>query len=178
MRYNRGMKNENLLRKNVLAALTAFAVLGLLALPASAAGEVTGPATVVDGDTLEVAGRRFNLYGVDAPELDQTCPWPNKTIPCGDVARTALMDLVVGVDVTCKPQSKDTDGGWLAFCLASGFDLAQNMVHTGWALAARHYSSSHASIEECAKAARRGLWKGDFSVPRDWRAGTKPGKKY
>jgi endonuclease YncB( thermonuclease family) len=52
------------------------------------------------------------------------------------------------------------------------------MVHTGWALAARHYSRRHALTEERAKAARHGLWKGDFSVPRDWRAGTKPGKKF
>ena len=167
------MGNEVRFRKNVLAVLAALAVLGVVAPPASAAEAVTGTATVIDGDTLEVAGRQFNLYGADAPELDQTCQWPNKTIPCGDVARTALMDLVAGVEVTCEPHSKDPDGGWLAYCSADGFDLGQNMVHTGWALVARHYSSRHSSTEERAKAAKRGLWKGQFTAPRDWRAARK-----
>ena len=167
------MGNEVRIQKNVLVTLAALAVLGLLAPPASAAEAVTGTAKVIDGDTLEVAGQRFNLYGADAPELGQTCQWPNKTIPCGDVARTALMDLVAGVEVTCKPQWKDPDGGWLAYCFADGFDLGENMVHTGWALVARQYCSHHSATEERAKAAKRGLWKGQFTTPRDWRAARK-----
>ncbi len=57
--------------------MTRAAILALvLALgPAVAlAGEViTGPARVVDGDTLEVAGERIWLFAIDAPEKDQTC---------------------------------------------------------------------------------------------------------
>ena len=166
--YNRGMGNA--VRFRISLALAALAVLGVVALPASAAEEVTGMARVIDGDTLGVAGWRFNLYGTDAPELGQTCQWPNKTIPCGDVARTALMDLVAGVEVTCKPQWKDPDGGWLAYCFADGFDLSENMVHTGWALTARRYCSHYSGTEERAKAAKRGLWKGQFTAPWDWRA--------
>ncbi|MGY8961080.1 MAG: thermonuclease family protein, partial [Alphaproteobacteria bacterium] len=32
-----------------------------------------GSPTVMSGDVLEVAGRRFHLYGIDAPEMDQSC---------------------------------------------------------------------------------------------------------
>ncbi len=169
------MGNEVRFRRSSVVALAALAVLGVLALawPAMTAEEVTGTAKVVDGDTLEVAGRRFNLYGADAPELGQTCRWPNKTIPCGDVSRTALMDLVVGVKVICKPQWKDPDGGWLAYCFADGFDLGENMVHAGWALTARRYCSHYSATEERAKAAKRGLWKGEFTAPWDWRASRK-----
>ena len=75
-----------------------------------AAGElgdaVAGPATVIDGDTLEVAGRRFDLLGIDAPELNQTCQWPNKEIPCGEIALGALMDLTTAVQVLCEPRSR------------------------------------------------------------------------
>ena len=44
---------------------------GLMASAAQAA-EVSGQARVVSGDTMEVAGQRIELYGIDAPELNQT----------------------------------------------------------------------------------------------------------
>ena len=87
------------------------------------------------------------------------------------------MDLVAGVEVTCKPQWKDPDGGWLAYCFADGFDLSQNMVHTGWALTARRYCSHYSATEERSKAAKRGLWKGEFTPPWDWRAEKKRDRK-
>ena len=64
--------------------------------------DITGKPRVIDGDTIEIAGERFRLHGIDAPEAKQTCEWPGKTIPCGRFATTALMDLTVGVEVTCK----------------------------------------------------------------------------
>lgn len=58
-------------------ALAGAALLGsaLAAIPPTArAGEIlTGPATVIDGGNLMVADRRVRLYGVSAPDLDQTC---------------------------------------------------------------------------------------------------------
>ena len=38
--------------------------------PILALGEITGPARVIDGDTIEVAGERIRLHGIDAPEMD------------------------------------------------------------------------------------------------------------
>jgi endonuclease YncB( thermonuclease family) len=40
---------------------------------AAADDEITGYPTVVDGDTLDFGGRAVRLFGIDAPELDQTC---------------------------------------------------------------------------------------------------------
>ena len=40
--------------------------------PILALGEITGPARVIDGHTIEVAGERIRLHGIDAPEMDQT----------------------------------------------------------------------------------------------------------
>src|SRR5215470_15977201 len=34
---------------------------------------LTGPATVVDADTIVVGGERIRLQGIDAPETDQIC---------------------------------------------------------------------------------------------------------
>ena len=58
----------------------------------------------------------------------------------------------------------------MAFCDAGGFDISRNMVHTGWAVMARHYCSAFGQTEEKAKAAKRGLWKGAFTPPWEWRA--------
>ena len=51
----------------------ASCVVVLLALSHVAQANVTGPATVIDGDTLVVAGERVRLQGIDAPELRQEC---------------------------------------------------------------------------------------------------------
>ena len=91
-----------------------------------------------DGDTIEVAGERVRLYGIDAPESDQTCEWPGKIIPCGRLATTVLMDLTAGSEVICKIRENDRYGRWVAVCFGpDGFDIGRNMVHTVWALAYR-----------------------------------------
>ena len=84
----------------MISRITLTVLLLLIALPASA--DITGKACVVDGDTLEVAGERIRLFGIDAPEMKQTCEWPGKTVPCGRLATTALMDLTAGSEITCK----------------------------------------------------------------------------
>ena len=50
-------------------------LLALELLPAApaAAQQVSGPAAVIDGDSLRVAGVEVRLHGVDAPEGRQTC---------------------------------------------------------------------------------------------------------
>ena len=57
---------------------------GLWLLPYSGdAQDISVEARVIDGMTLEVQGQRLRLFGIDAPDLKQTCRWPNKVIPCG-----------------------------------------------------------------------------------------------
>ena len=54
----------------------------LLATPALA--DVAGIPTVIDGDTLEVHGRRIRLHGIDAPESRQLCRLDGKPWQCGE----------------------------------------------------------------------------------------------
>ena len=41
--------------------------------PPQIGAAIVGRARVVDGDTLDVAGHRVRLFGIDAPESRQTC---------------------------------------------------------------------------------------------------------
>lgn len=130
---------------------------------------VTGAPTVIDGETLEVAGRRFRLFGIDAPDLRQTCVIRGRAYNCGRVSRTALMDLVAGVKVTCRPRKSAPGHDTLAICRAGGYDLSAGMVHTGWAMAFPRIGTDYARIERKAAKAKRGLWRGAFVAPWDWK---------
>ena len=41
----------------------------LTLLPTLALADVTGPARVIDGDTIEIAGERVRLHGIDAAKM-------------------------------------------------------------------------------------------------------------
>lgn len=143
----------------------------------SALAEVAGPPRVIDGDTLEVQGVTIHLYAVDAPELGQTCRIGNRPYDCGEIARAALLDLTAGVAVTCRLVPASAGGrdavGRIGRCDADGYDLSEGMTYTGWALALRQVSERYAAFEDRARAARRGLWRGQFVAPWDWRAGAR-----
>ena len=50
-----------------------FLALVLIVAASALAVDVTGPARVIDGDTIEIGERRIHLFGIDAPELGQIC---------------------------------------------------------------------------------------------------------
>lgn len=149
--------------KNFIAAL----LLLFVALPVRA--EIAGKPTVISGDIIIVGGVRLHLYGIDAPEPNQVCNADGEPYRCGTVAMTALMDLVAGQSVRCRLKIKDGAPYTFAFCEAGGFDLSSNMVHTGWALADRLTTDKYVSVESKAREAGRGLWRGEFAPPWEWR---------
>ncbi len=157
------------------AALFFITALFCAAIPATAA-ERTGIARVLDGQRLALDGKPIRLYGIAAPDLRQNCAWPGKTIPCGEIAKTAMMDLVAGArKIVCREKTGIPHPETLAICFADGFDIGANMVHTGWALAEPKMPSDYASIEAAARNKNRGLWKGDFVRPWAWRPDDKSG---
>lgn len=152
-----------------LSLLLVSAAALLVAAPASAE-TITGASRIIDGDSLEVAGRKVDLLGVDAPELGQTCNWPNKVIDCGLIAKSALMDLTAGVPVVCDIEAEPSGGNALGVCRAAGYDLAEGMAHTGWALALDDAPQRYKTAMAGARQAGRALWRGQFELPWIWRA--------
>lgn len=125
---------------------------------------------VLDGDTIELSGKRVRLHGIDAPELAQTCREGTTTTPCGEIARNALIGLAAGATVQCERRVVDRYGRDVSVCRAGGFDLSAALVRTGMAVAYRKYSGDYVAQENEARTLQRGMWRGSFDMPWDWRA--------
>lgn len=142
--------------------------------------QIEGRATVVDGDTIEVAaaGTRVRLYGIDAPEGRQTCrDAAGKRYLCGGRAARALSGMLGrnGI-VSCAVEDTDRYGRAVAECrlvrgkAPRGTNLNEAMVRRGWALEYERYSDGrYAAAQVAAQRGGVGLWQGAFVAPWDWR---------
>jgi endonuclease YncB( thermonuclease family) len=125
---------------------------------------------VADGDTLTVAGERIRLWGIDAPELQQTCTRAGGTYPCGEVARYVLLSFVKGQTVSCQERDRDRYRRIVARCQVAGRDLGELMVRAGQAVDYTRYSkAAYAEAERIARREGKGLWAGSFADPGEWR---------
>lgn len=131
---------------------------------------LTGRASVIDGDTLEISGQRIRLHAIDAPESGQACfdakgkPWR-----CGTMAARTMDDLAGGKTLACTPRDVDRYGRVVAVCFAGKTDVGRALVRAGLAMAYRRYGEDYVDAEQDARAARRGMWAGPFDWPWDWR---------
>jgi endonuclease YncB( thermonuclease family) len=131
---------------------------------------ITGQASVVDGDTISIAGRHIRLEGIDAPEWEQTCDDAKGAAwACGRQATRELGTLIKGITLTCKTSDFDQYDRVLAACsLADGTNVNVWLVRQGWAVPFGR-SGTHTAAEAEAKAAKRGVWQGTFTRPSEWR---------
>lgn len=151
--------------KAIVCGMVGFAL--LMGSPAQA-GDWTGLARVVDGDTLEIGGTRLRLAGIDAAEAAQICVGPGAVAyDCGREAAAELARLIGGQEVRCSGTGTDPQRLPLVTCRAGQTDLNAEMVRSGWAVTfqARDYQR----LEDEARTARRGLWQGKFQRPDAWR---------
>jgi len=131
---------------------------------------IAGSAFVADGDTLTINGTRIRLIDIDAPELEQIClDAQGRDWPCGRQASAQLRSRVRGHDLRCQPKSIDKYGRSLATCtLPDGTDINAWMVQQGLAVTSG-LANVYGAEQDDAKSAKRGLWAGSFTPPREWR---------
>lgn len=128
---------------------------------------IAGPARVLDGDTVQIAGETIRLLHIDAPETAQTCG----DLSCGVAATLHLAALVAGQQVVCTADARDIYDRLLAVCHAAGRDLNRAMVADGHAMVFRRYGDTYDAEERAARAAGLGMWAdGDPTPPWDFRA--------
>jgi endonuclease YncB( thermonuclease family) len=155
------------------AAQYAVGASGLLNTFRPDGGTMTGRASVIDGDTIEIQGQRVRFNGIDAPESDQQCDDAKGfRYPCGEKAAAALDDfLEQSRPIRCDFISWDRYGRFVGDCFrADGVSVAAWLVEQGQAMDWPRYSDGrYAGQQSKAKGARRGIWQGEFQEPWDWR---------
>ncbi len=127
---------------------------------------ITGSASIIDGDTIEIHGQRIRFFGVGAPEPRQLCEDESgDRYRCGQRAALALSDFIGQATVRCAERDRDRWRRIVAVCRAKGEDLSGWMAAQGWAVAFTRYSRDYVGQTEEAKGARRGIWRWTFELP-------------
>ena len=85
---------------------------------------LAGQASGIDGDTIRIAGQKVRLQGLAAPELDE---------PGGQAAKNAMIQIVMGRQVSCELDGTTTHDRVVGICYASGRDVAEELVRRGLA---------------------------------------------
>jgi endonuclease YncB( thermonuclease family) len=149
-----------------------LAVLTLGSIPVALADDLTGQASVIDGDTLEIHGTRVRLWGVDAPESSQLCRGEDSLqYQCGAKAANALDAFLARRPVICSPITQDRYRRTVASCSVEGVDLGQWLVRNGLALDWPQYSKGkYDAAQRDAEHSGRGMWAGSYVEPWLYRA--------
>jgi len=132
--------------------------------------DLLGAVRIIDGDTIEIAGQRVRLEGIDAPETAQTCGHRGGTEwHCGKTAAMELAKLVSGQPVSCNRRGTDKYGRMLGVCFVGDLNINAEMVRRGHAWAFVKYSSSYVELEAEARAQRIGIWQGEANPAWEFR---------
>lgn len=150
-------------------ATVAIIVTGL-ASNAAAQEAYIGVASVVDGDTLAMHGKRLRLHRIDAPEAEQTCYEDGVPWRCGQRAAMALADKIARRTLQCTQTGGVSYSRPVVTCTLGDEDINQWMVSSGWALEWARYSGGRYQVSQTmAKDYLRGIWGSKFEYPWDWR---------
>jgi endonuclease YncB( thermonuclease family) len=125
----------------------------------------------VEGDSVSVNGQIVKLWGIDAPDLKQTCTTrQGQSYDCFTPAKNMLAGFIGQNQVTCYIRGQDRHGQKVGTCAVGDLDLAALMVRAGWALAYFDLSPQYIELEADAQARKRGLWAGKLEPPWSWRS--------
>ena len=133
--------------------------------PITLAESIIGKAKIIDGDTIHIGKNKIRLYGIDAPEINQTCTIEKIIWDCGIDSSQALESMISEKEIQCEIVDIDRYKRFVAKCFVKNINLNQYMVQNGWAVAYRYYSDDFIKNEEIAKKNKAGIWQGKFLDP-------------
>ena len=156
---------------HLLFALLALVALALAArfIPSNAPTSPRASATAIDGDTLRMGQQLIRLQGIDAPEFEQHCQdEQGRAWLCGREAHAGLAQLIGHSLISCTINGSDRYGRALATCSTDRVgDVGEAMVRAGLAVNFLGWRYQLAQLQ--ARAQKRGVWRGTFETPQDWR---------
>lgn len=119
--------------------------------------------------TLKFGSQRVRLYGIDAPEMKQTCDdgaWAG-----GVIAREALVNIIGVRPVTCEQVDWDSRYGRpVSRCMPGATDVSEAMVASGMAWAFVRYSTTFVEQERQAATSALGVHAHKCIPAWEWRA--------
>lgn len=125
---------------------------------------------VISGDTLEFDGHYLRLYGVDAPENNQSCADASgRSYNCGRQAAAWLSSWLQDNVLECRIMQQDERGNIIGVCSLGPYDIGAALVNAGWAVAYPAHTDIYMPYQQQASENKRGLWQGEFYMPWDWR---------
>lgn len=157
------------MRTRAAWSVVVAAIAAGVAFTAASQERISGRAKITDGDSFEIGDTSIRLFGVDAPEGRQPCTRDGREWACGEEAARRLRGLTGSGNVVCLRRDTDDYGRVVAQCSRGSVDLAAEMARSGFAVAYRRYTTAYVDEENEARAARRGLWAGEFTPPDQWR---------
>lgn len=133
---------------------------------------ISGYPRVISGSVLKINGLNVKLFGIDAPDVGQTCANNHgQAYYCGHEALTWLQEWIADRPVTCHILGKIERGWATGACFVDDnkYDVAASVVNAGWAVAYAKNTKMYVAYEQQAAENKRGLWQGTFYKPWDWR---------
>ncbi|MBM3631266.1 MAG: thermonuclease family protein [Alphaproteobacteria bacterium] len=124
---------------------------------------------IIDGDTIQLDGKKIRFNGIDAPELNQKCKINNIIVNCGKDSRTILVNKILNNKPNCIIEGLDIYQRSLAECFINNESLSSYLVKNGYAFAYRKYSKKFISDEDYARINRIGMWSMEFEFPWEFR---------
>lgn len=132
--------------------------------------EVPAPLSSVDGTSFRRGDEIVRLRGIEGPARDAVCfDAEGYRWACGLQARAALHNAVAQRSFQCRPRRVIAPSEIAADCAVTGGDgpqgdLARLLVAQGWARPDLEAADALRLELEQARAARRGLWRGDWRL--------------
>lgn len=132
---------------------------------------------VIDGDTIIINGKVFDIAGLDAPELGQQCLHNGSFWDCGMSSAMQLRKYfaMAPFAVHCWPGDQEHAGKKNDFpvveCGIGERDVAAAMISDGEALPIDGYSHRYERLSAEADNAEIGIHGSDMIAPADWRKG-------